>query len=82
MPQHMVVNSILSPLNEKILGFLKSLSSTPEYMSKTHMNLANLSRVFSPGLVRKREERCITHVARHEIRVEFRRSCDSTRDQR
>jgi hypothetical protein len=46
----------LPPLNARILatlfGFLKRLSSEPAWVAKTRMNLANLSLVFSPGLVR------------------------------
>jgi len=46
----------LPPLNAKILallfGFLRRLSSVPEYVQRTRMNLANLSLVFSPGLLR------------------------------
>jgi len=43
-------------LNAKIIallfGFLKRIGTTPEYVAKTRMNLANLGLVFSPGLVR------------------------------
>ncbi len=50
------VLSELPSLNGKILalllGFLKRLSSVPEYVSRTRMNLANLALVFSPGLLR------------------------------
>ena len=46
----------LPPLNAKILallfGFLKRLASESEWVAKTRMNLANLSLVFSPGLIK------------------------------
>lgn len=46
----------LPPLNAKLLallfGFLKRLGGEPNFVSRTRMNLANLSLVFSPGLVR------------------------------